>query len=105
MHAPNPVRSVRGFLQIKPFSSSMFTGLPCWSSHLPGQGILILTSIHQDATALSPLINSMESVLVPILGYVKTSFSVCTLIDMTTVHCSLWGCTSVLDPPESSLAS
>ena len=34
MHAPNPVRSIRGFLPIKPFSSSMFTGLSCWSSHL-----------------------------------------------------------------------
>ena len=53
MCTSNPVRSVRG---------SQVTGLPCWSSHtfLVGQGILILISILQDATALSPLINSMS---------------------------------------------
>ena len=39
----------------------MFTGLPCWSHTFPvGQGILVLISVLQDATALSPLINSMS---------------------------------------------
>ena len=48
---------------------------------------------------------SMESILVPILRNIKTSFSACTLTDMTAVHCSLQSCTSVLAPPKSSLAS
>ena len=29
---------------------------------------------------------SMESILIPILGYVKTSFSACTLTELTAVH-------------------
>ena len=102
----------------------MFTGLSCWSSHLPaGQGILILISIHQDATALSPLLTfslttstiffileytplvmlkaqypSMESVLIPILGYVKKSFSAHTLTELIAVHFSSWNCTPVPFP-------
>ena len=71
MHAPNPVRSIIGFLPIEPSSSSMFTGLPCWSSHLPVQGILILISIHQDATGLSPLINSVSLSLPPASQWVQ----------------------------------
>ena len=39
---------------------------------------------------------SMESILASILGYVKTSFSACTLTDLATVHYSSLGCTSVL---------
>ena len=41
---------------------------------------------------------SMESILVPILGYAKTSFPACTLTELTTVHFSSWNCTPVLFP-------
>ena len=41
---------------------------------------------------------SMESILIPILGYVKTSFSTCTLTELTAAHFSSWNCTPVLFP-------
>ena len=41
---------------------------------------------------------SMESVLILILGYIKTSFSACTLTDLTTVYFLPWNCTPVLFP-------
>ena len=41
---------------------------------------------------------SMESTLVPILGYAKTSFSACTSTELTTVHFSSWNHTPVLFP-------
>ena len=47
---------------------------------------------------------SMESILIPILRYIKISFSACTLTDITTVHCSSWGCTSVLVPQNPVLS-
>ena len=56
MHTSSPVRSGRGFSHFWYLSGSnkMFPSLPCWSPHLPGQGILIF--IHQDVTALPPLL-------------------------------------------------
>ena len=41
---------------------------------------------------------SMESILVPILRYIKTTFSACTLTDLTTVHFLPQNCTPVLFP-------
>ena len=41
---------------------------------------------------------SMESKLIPILGYAKTSFSVCTLTDLTTIHYLSLGCVSTPTP-------
>ena len=41
---------------------------------------------------------SMESVLIAILGYVKTNFSACTSTELTAVHFSSWNCTPVLFP-------
>ena len=109
----------------------MFTGLPCWSSHLscrsgyththqrsPGCHCPV-TSNQQHEPLLTfslaasmlffileytPLAMpkasypSMESVLIPILGYVKTSFPACTLTELTAVHFSSWNCTPVLFP-------
>ena len=40
----------------------------------------------------------MESVLIPILGYMKTSFSACTSTELTAVHFSSWNHTPVLFP-------
>ena len=44
-------------------SNKMFTGLSCWSPHLPGQGILILIFFHQDATALPLLLQQCMPLL------------------------------------------
>ena len=41
---------------------------------------------------------SMESILIPILRYIKTSFSACTLTGLTTVHYLPWNCTPILFP-------
>ena len=41
---------------------------------------------------------SMESILVPIIGYIKTSFSACTSTELTAVHFLPWNCTPVLFP-------
>ena len=107
----------------------MFTGLPCWSSHLscrsgytrthqhsPGchcpvtsnqqrEPLLIfslatstLFFILEYAPLAMPkaLYPSMESILIPILRYIKTSFSACTLTELTAVHFSSRNCTPVL---------
>ena len=47
---------------------------------------------------LKALYLSMESILILILGYVKTSFSAHTLTELTAVHFSSWNCTPVLFP-------
>ena len=39
---------------------------------------------------------SMESVLIPILRYIKTSFSACASTELTAVHFSSWNHTPVL---------
>ena len=70
MCTSNPVRSVRGFLPIIPSKFINVHRLPCWSSHLSGQGILILTIIHQHATALSPLIKIVSLSLPPVLQWI-----------------------------------
>ena len=109
----------------------MFTGLPCWSSHLscrsgyththqhsPGCHCPITSNQQCDplltfSLAVSTLLFileyaplampkasylSMESILVPILRYVKTSFSACTLTELTAVHFLSQNCTPVLFP-------
>ena len=41
---------------------------------------------------------SMESVLIPILRYIETSLSACTLTELAAVHYLSWDCTLVLLP-------
>ena len=112
----------------------MFTGLPCWSSHLSSRSGYTCTHQHSPGCHCpvtsnqqhEPLLTfslamstiffileyvpltmpkasypSMESVLIPILGYIKTSFSACTLTELTTVHYSslgLYSCTPPKNP-------
>ena len=109
----------------------MFTGLPCWSSHLscrsgyththqhsPGCHCPITSNQQHEplltfGLAASTLLfileyaplampkasyPSLESVLVPILGYIKPSFPACTSTESTTVHFLSWNCTPVLFP-------
>ena len=109
----------------------MFTGLPCWSSHLSSRSGYIhthqhspgchcpVTSIQQHEPLLTfslamstmffilkytPLAmpmasyQSMESILIPIFRYVKTSFSACILTELTTVHFLSCNHTPVLFP-------
>ena len=116
----------------------MFTGLPCWSSHLSSRSGYThthqcspgchcpVTSNQQCEPLLTfslatnmiffileyvPLVMpkasylSMECVLIPIPGYVKTSLSACTLTELTTVHYLSWNCTSVLTPQNPVLLS
>ena len=103
----------------------MFTGLPCWSSHLSCRSGYTCTHQHSpgchcpvtSTQQCEPLLTfslamstlffilkyaplampkasypSMESILIPILGYVKTSFPACT------VHFLSQNCTPVLFP-------
>ena len=107
----------------------MFTGLPCWSSHLSSRSGYICTHQHSPGChcpvtsnqQCEPLLTfslatstiffilectplampkasypSMESILIPILRYIKMSFSACTLTELTTVHFSSWNHTPVL---------
>ena len=109
----------------------MFTGLPCWSSHLSSRSGYTHThqsspGCHCPATSNQqhePLLTfslamstiffileyvplampkvsylSVESILVPILRYIKTSFSACTSTELTAVHFSSWNCTPLLFP-------
>ena len=109
----------------------MFTGMPCWSSHLscrsgytrthqcsPGchcpvtsnqqcEPLLtfslaasMLLFILEYAPLAMPKASypSMESILIPILRYIKTSFPACTLTELTEVHFLSWNCTPVLFP-------
>ena len=109
----------------------MFTGLPCWSSHLSSRSGYTHThqcspGCHCPVTSnqqCEPLLTfslamstiffilkyaplampkasylSMESILIPILRYIKTSFSACTLTELTAVHFLSWNCTPVLFP-------
>ena len=109
----------------------MFTGLPCWSSHLSSRSGYTHNCQHSPgchcpvtsnqqceplltfSLAMSTIFSllkytplampkasylSMESILVPILRYVKTSFSVCTSTELITVHFLSWNCTPVLFP-------
>ena len=113
----------------------MFTGLPCWSSHLssrsgytcthqcsPGCHCPVTSNQQHEPLLIFSLATStiffilkyiplampkasypsMESVLIPFLRYVETSFSACTLTELTTVHFSSWNCTPVLFPRSSS---
>ena len=107
----------------------MFTGLPCWSSHLSSRSGYTCTHQHSPGChcpvtsnqQCEPLLTfslamstiffilkyiplampkvsypSMESILIPILRYIKTSFSACTLTELTAVHFSSWNRTPVL---------
>ena len=107
----------------------MFTGLPCWSSHLSSRSGYTHTHQHSPGChcpvtsnqQCEPLLTfslamstiffvleyiplampkvsylSMESILIPILRYIKTSFSACTSTELTTVHFSSWNHTPVL---------
>ena len=106
----------------------MFTDLPCWSSHLSSRSGYTCTHQHSPgchcpvtsnqqceplltfSLAMSTILEyvplampkvsypSMESVLIPILRYIKTSFSACTLTELTTVHFLSWNHTPVLFP-------
>ena len=108
----------------------MFTGLPCWSSHLsrsgytcthhcspgchcpvtPNQqyeplltsslatGMIFFILKYAPLVMLKALYLSMESILIPILRYAKTSFSVCTLTDLTTIYYSSLECVSTPTP-------
>ena len=109
----------------------MFTGLPCWSSHLSSRSGHTHTHQHslgchcpvtsnqqheplltfslatstiffilKYAPLAMPKVSypSMEFILIPILRYIKTSFSACTSTDLNEVHFSSWNCTPVLFP-------
>ena len=131
MCVPNPVRSVRGFLSIKPtkfinvhrpvllvLTPSSRSGYTCTHQHSPGCHCPVTSNQQHEPLLTSslamsmilfileyiPLVTpkalylSMESILIPILRYVKTSLSACTVTELTSVHFSSWNCTPVLFP-------